>query len=69
MAAALAMKNEVVFCSKTISGLGFGESFGSVQLHIDNTSALHFADNRTYIPRAKHIALSYYFVRARTGGG
>ena len=61
VAGAQAMKAEAVFCSNTISGLGFGESFGSVPLHIDNTSALHIADNRTYIPRAKHIALRHYF--------
>ena len=61
VAAALAMKDEAVFCSNSMSGLVFGESFGSVPLHIDNTSALHIADNRTYIPRAKHIALRYYF--------
>ena len=61
LVAALAMRGEAVFCSNTMSGLGFGESFGSVPLHIDNTSALHIADNRTYIPRAKHIVLRYYF--------
>ena len=61
VAAALAMKDEVVFCSNTMSGMGFGESFGSVPLHIDNTSALHIVGNRTYVPRAKHIALRYYF--------
>ena len=61
VAAALVMKDEAVFCSNMVSGLGFGESFGSVPLHIDNTSALHIADNRTYIPRAKHIALRYCF--------
>ena len=61
VAAALAMKDEAVFCSNTMSGLGFGESFGSVPLHIDNTSMQHIPDNRTYIPRAKHIALRYYF--------
>ena len=61
VAAVLAMKDEAVFCSNTMSRLGFGENFGSVALHIDNTSALHTADNRTYIPRAKHIALRYYF--------
>ena len=55
------MKEEAVFCSNMTSELGFGESFGSVPLHIDNTSALHIADNRTYIPRAKYIALRYYF--------
>ena len=61
VAVALTMKEEAVFCSNMMSGLGFGESFGSVPLHIDNTSALHLADNRTYIPRAKHIALRHYF--------
>ena len=55
------MKDEAVFCSNTMSGLGFGESFGSVPLHIDNTLALHIADNRTYTRRAKHIALRYCF--------
>ena len=60
VAVALAMKEEAVLYS-TMSELGFGESFGSVPLHIDNTSALHIADNRTYIPRAKHIALRHYF--------
>ena len=59
---ALTMKEEgAVFCFNMISELGFGESFGSVPLHIDNTSALYIADNCTYIPRAKHIALRYYF--------
>ena len=57
VAAALAMKDEAVFCSNTMSGLGFGVSFGSVPLYIDNTSVLHVAGNRTYSPRAKHIAL------------
>ena len=61
MAVALTMKEEAVFCSNMMMAeLGFGESFGSVPLHIDNTSALHIAGNRTYIPRAKHIVLSYY---------
>ena len=61
VAVALTMKDEAVFFSNMMSGLGFGESFGSVPLHTDNTSALHIAGNRTYIPRAKHIALRYYF--------
>ena len=61
VAVALTMKEEAVFCSNMMSELGFDESFGSVPLHIDNTLALHIADNRTYIPRAKHIALRYYF--------
>ena len=61
VAAALTMKGEAVFCSNRMSGLGFGESFDRVPLHINNTSALHIADNRTCIPRAKHIALGYCF--------
>ena len=61
VAAALTMKEEAVFCSNMMSKLGFGESFGSVPLHTDNMSALHIADHRTYIPRAKHISLRYYF--------
>ena len=61
VAAALTMKEEAVFCSNMMSELGFGESFGSVSLHIDNTSALYIAGSHTYIPRAKHIALRYYF--------
>ena len=63
VAAALAMKDEAVFCPNTMSGLGFGESFGSVPLHIDSTSALHIADNRTYNPRIKDYALRYFFVQ------
>ena len=59
--AALAMKEEAVYCSNMMSELGFNESFGSVSLHIDNTSALYIAGNHTCIPRAKHIALKYYF--------
>ena len=61
VAAALTMKEEAVFYSNMMSELDSGESFSSVPLHIDNTSALHIAVNRTYIPRAKHIALRYYF--------
>ena len=60
VAAALAMKDEVIFCSNTMSGLRFGKSCGSMSLPIDSTSALHIADNRTYIPRAKHIVPRYY---------
>ena len=60
VAAALVMKDESVFCSNMMSELSFGESFGSVPLHIDNTSALYITGNHTYNPRAKHIALRYY---------
>ena len=67
VAEALAMK-EAVFCPNMILKLGFGESFVSVPLYIDNTLALHIAGNRTYSPRLKHIALRYYFVEIITGG-
>ena len=60
VAVALAMK-EAVFCFNMMFELGFDESFGSVPLYIDNTSALHVASNRTYSPCGKHIALRYYF--------
>ena len=62
VATALVTK-EGVFCSNMILELGFYESSGSVPLHIDNISALHVAGNRTYSPRAKHIALSYFLVQ------
>ena len=62
VAAALTMKEEAVFCSNMMSEIGFFiESFGSVPLHIDNTSALCLAGNHACFPRAKHIALRYYF--------
>ena len=54
---------EAVFCSNMMLELGFNEGFGSVSLLIDTTSALHVAGNRTYSPRAKHIALRYIFVQ------
>ena len=62
VAAALTMKEEAVFCSNMMSEPSFGESFGSVPLHIDNTSALHIAGNRTYSSRVKHIRLRYIFL-------
>ena len=62
MAAALTMKEKVVFFFNMMLELGFDESY------IDNTSALHVAGNRTYSPRATHIALKV-FLHARTGGG
>ena len=43
--------------------LGFTEGFRSVPVSMDNTSALHVAGNRTFSPRAKHIALRYFFVQ------
>ena len=44
VAAALIMK-EVAFSSNMMLELGSDESFGSVPLYIDNTSALHVAGN------------------------
>ena len=43
--------------------LGFGTRYDSVQLYIDNTSALHVAGNRTYSSRVKHVALRYFFIQ------
>ena len=63
VAAALTMK-EAIFCSKMMLEVGLNEGFGSVPLYIDNTSVLHVAGNRTYSPRAKHIALRYFFMQA-----
>ena len=57
---AMVMK-KAAFCSNTMLELGIDESFGSMPLYIEKTSALHVASNRTYSPRAKHIALKYYF--------
>ena len=62
MAAALIMK-EADFYSNMMLELGFKKGFGSVPLYTDNTSALHVAGNRIYSPRAKHIALRYFFVQ------
>ena len=55
------MKEEAIFCSNLMLELGFDKSFGSVPLFIGNTSGLHIAGSRTYSPRAKDIALRYYF--------
>ena len=62
VAAALTMK-KAVFCSNMVLELSFKEGIGSLQLYIDNTSALHVTGNRTYSPYAKHIALRYFFVQ------
>ena len=60
LTAAMIME-ETSFCSNMMLELGFDESFGSVPLYIQNTSALQVANNRTYSPRAKHNALRYCF--------
>ena len=62
MAVALTMKG-AVSCSNMMMELGFYESFGSVSLYIDNTSALHVAGNRTYSFHPKHITLVYVFLQ------
>ena len=40
-----------------------GTRFDSVPLHIDNTSALHVARNRTCSSRVKHVAPRYFFIQ------
>ena len=60
--AALTMK-KAVFRSIMVLELGSDESSGRVPLYIDDTSALHVAGNRTYSPRAKHIARMEFFVQ------
>ena len=62
VAAALTIM-EAVFYSNMMLELGFDESFGRVPMYFDNTSVLHMAGNRTYSPRAKYIALGYFFVQ------
>ena len=61
-AAALTMKEGAIFFSNMMLELDFDKSFRSVPLYIDNTLALHVVSNRTYSPRAKHIALRCYFL-------
>ena len=69
VATTLTVKEEAVFCSNMMLKLGSDESFGSVPLHIDNTSSLYIAGHHTYVPRAKNIALRYYFfVQALVAG-
>ena len=66
VAAATAMKGSL-FCRNMMMELGFTEGFRNVPcLHrqdINNTSTGHVAGNRTFSPRAKHIALRYFFVQ------
>ena len=62
VAATTAIK-ESLFCTNMMMELGFAEGFRSVTVYIDNTSVLHVAGNRTFSPRAKHIALRYFFVQ------
>ena len=52
-----------MFCLNMMTELGFKVDIKCVPLHIDNTSALHVAGNQTYSSRAKHVALSYFYIR------
>ena len=54
---------EAMFCSNMMSEMGFDESFSSVPLYTDNTSALHVAHSRIYSPCAKRIVPRYFFVQ------
>ena len=63
LAGAVLTMKEAVFCSNMMLELDFDESFGSVPLYIDNTSALDVSGSRTCNPRAKHIARRYFFVQ------
>ena len=60
--ATTAMK-ESLLCRSMLMELCFTEGFRSVPVYINNTSALHVPGNRTFSPRAKHIALRYFFVQ------
>ena len=61
VAGALTMM-EAVFRKNMMTELDFKEDFKCVPLHIDNTSPLHVAGNQTYSSRAKHVALSYFYI-------
>ena len=52
VATALTVKEGAIFFSNMMLEMDFGESFGSVPLYVENTSALHVASNRTYSLRA-----------------
>ena len=60
---------KAVFRKNMMEDLRYKGGFDSGPLYIENTSALHVAGNRTYSPRAKHIALIYYFVLDLVEGG
>ena len=62
VARAITMK-ELLFCSNMMVELGFSEGFENVYVYFNKTSALHVAENWTFSPRAKHIALRYFFVQ------
>lgn len=55
----LAMKKAVYWAGR-MGELGFEETFKCVSIHIDKTSTLQVAGNKTYSSRAKHVALSLF---------
>ena len=69
VAAALIMKEWTVLFSNMMSELGLGESFGSVPLHTDNTSALQRRRQPYLHSSPKAYRAEVLFFRARTGGG
>ena len=69
LVAAATERKESLFCRNKMMELGFTEGFRSVPVYIDNASALHVAGNRTFSPRAKNIALRYFFVQELTKEG
>ena len=69
LVAAMLTMTEAIFCKGMIQELGFKDGFDSIPLHIDNTLALHVAENRTCSPRAKHIALRYFFMQELVEAG
>ena len=62
VASALAMM-EAVFCSNTLTELGFGKEFAQMPGYCDNTSTLHALGNWSFSSRTKHIALRFFFIR------
>ena len=68
VAAALAMK-EAVFCSNMMLELGFGSTFNTVPVYLDNKSAIRVASNRAYSGRTKHIAPRFFFVQELVESG
>lgn len=60
--AALTMKI-TMSCFNMMVEVGFKKGLSSVPLCRNNTSTLHVTGNRIYSPRAKNVALRYFFVQ------
>lgn len=63
LVAAVLMTKESVVWSNIMKEFEFGALSDSVPVHIDNTSALHVAGNRTYSSRVKHVDLRYVLIQ------